>query len=324
MTLRDATGKDRAVTLLFTIPVAPAGVRWLDDPRREVPVEAGREYVRATSFRAGANGRLSTYPLAALASPAAGSGIGLGIDMAHPAFYRIGYNAGTGELWVAYDIGLAPEKPSARLRFCRFEFDPAWGFRAALAEYYRLFPEAFRCRVPEQGLWMPFARISLLQGWEDFGFRFKEGNDETAWDDAHGMITFRYTEPLTWWMPMSRQTPRTIESALAEARRLADAGRKPAQALFTSGYHDRDGRYAARFIEAPWNHGAVWSMNSMPGVRRRDDRLQVEVERAGSKNECTGRTATATSTASMSIPAKATSPMSWTSAATTSPRRKRP
>jgi hypothetical protein len=186
--------------------------------------------------------------------------------MAHPACFRLGYNSGTGELWLAYDLGLAPEKPTARVRFCRFDFDPAWGFRSALAAYYRLFPDAFERRISEQGLWMPFARISLIKGWEDIGFRFKEGNDETAWDDAHGVITFRYTEPLTWWMRMSPKTPRTIEAALAEARRLADAGRKPARALFTSGYHNSDGQYVARFIEAPWNRGAVWSMNSMPGV----------------------------------------------------------
>jgi len=35
---------------------------------------------------------------------------------------------------------------------------------------------------------MPFAKISKVQGWEDFGFKFKEGNDETAWDDRHGII----------------------------------------------------------------------------------------------------------------------------------------
>ena len=53
--------------------------------------------------------------------------------MACPAFFRAGYNAGTEELFLAYDIGLAPEKATARLRFCRFTFDRKWGFRAALA-----------------------------------------------------------------------------------------------------------------------------------------------------------------------------------------------
>ena len=171
------------------------------------------------------------YPLGAVARPGDGDkgGLALGIDMAHPAFYRIGYNAGTGEFWIAYDLGLVPEKPAARLRFCRFDFDPNWGFRAALAGYYRLFPEAFRRRIAEQGQWMPFASISQVKGWQDFGFRFKEGNDETAWDDAHGIITFHYTEPLTWWMPMPRAMPRTIEAATERgpAPCRARAGARP-------------------------------------------------------------------------------------------------
>ena len=183
-----------------------------------------------------------------------------------PAFYRIGYNSGTGELYLAYDFGLTAEKPSATVRFHIFGFDPQWGFRAALARYYEICPESFRCRIPQQGLWMPFAKISAVQGWEDFGFRFKEGNDETKWDDQHGILTFRYTEPMTWWMSMPRATSRTMEVALAEARRLADQGRPEAKALFTSGYHDAEGRFVARLLDTPWCNGAVWSMNSTPGV----------------------------------------------------------
>ena len=257
VSVRDTTGKDRAVTLLYAIPVPPAGVRWLDDPRRSSGVEAGREYVHAASFRAGANGRLSTYPLGALAQAGDMVGLALAIDMAYPAFYRIGYNAGTGEFWIDYDLGLTPEKPQARLRFCRFDFAPDCGFRAALHAYYRLFPEAFHRRIDKQGLWMPFAKISQIKGWEDFGFQFKEGNDETAWDDSHGIFTFHYTEPLTWWMPMPATMPRTMEAATSEARRLADRGRREAKALFSSGNHNADCTLAATFRDLPWNHGAV-------------------------------------------------------------------
>jgi len=269
VTLADTTGKDRAVTLVYAYPLAPgtpsAGLHWLEDPRRSVAVEPGREYAHATNFQAGSSGRLSLYPLGAVADQR--RGLGLGIDMAYPAFFRIGYNAGTGEFFLAYDIGLTPEKPSARLRFCQFRFDPKWGFRAALAQYYAVFPEAFRCRTPEQGLWMPFAKISLVKGWKDFGFKFKEGNDETAWDDAHGIITFRYTEPMTWWMTMPKTMPRTMAAAVAEARRLADKGDASAKALFTSGYHNADGEMPAQLLDTPWCNGAVWSMSSMPGVR---------------------------------------------------------
>ena len=274
VTLSDTTGKDRAVTLVYAVPVPPqassAGeaklqkTLWLEDPRRTVEVLPGREHVRAGHFRAGSNGRLSLYPLGAVTH---GDGLsGVGIDMSYPAFFRIGLNSGTGEFYLAYDVGLAPEKPLARLRFCTFSFDAAWGFRGALAKYYELFPEQFRSRTPEQGLWMPFAKISRVKGWEDFGFKFKEGNDETAWDDAHGIITFRYTEPMTWWMSMPKEMPRTMEAALAEARRLAEKGNPSAKALLASGYHDPSGRFPAMLLDTPWCNGAVWSMNSMPGI----------------------------------------------------------
>ena len=265
VTLSDTTGKDRAVTLIYSVPVPADGLHWLPDPRQTVAVSPRREYVNATHFRAGANGRLSRYPLAAVANATAG--FALGIDMARPAFYRLGYNAATQELFLAYDLGLTPEKPSVHLQFCRYAFAPDWGFRAALERYYAVFPEAFACRTPQQGLWMPFAKISRVQGWEDFGFKFKEGNDETLWDDQHGILTFRYTEPMTWWMTMGKDLPRTLEAAVAEAKRLAEDKQDPqAQALLTSGYHDESGRFPARLLDTPWCNGAVWSMNSMPGI----------------------------------------------------------
>ena len=187
--------------------------------------------------------------------------------MARPAFYRIGYNAGTEELYPGLRHRPDAGEAERAVGFCAVDSLPGWGFRGALDRYYEIFPDAFRCRTPEQGLWMPFAKISKVKGWEDFGFKFKEGDDETAWDDAHGIITFRYTEPMTWWMPMPKEMPRTMEAALAEAKRLADRGEAAAKALFTSGYHDRAGQFTARLLDTPWCNGAVWSMNSMPGIR---------------------------------------------------------
>jgi hypothetical protein len=251
VTISDTTGKDRAVTLVYAIPIVAEKCRWLQDPRHSVTVEAGQEYVNAGRSLAGANVR----------------GVGLGIDMARPAFFRVGYSGGTKELFLAYDIGLAPEKPSARVRFCKFTFGPKWGFRAALARYYEIFPEHFRCRTPEQGLWMPFARISDINDWQDFGFRFKEGTNETAWDDRNDIITFRYTEPMTWWMSMPKEMPRTLESALAHARHLAsERADRRAKAFLTSGFHDHTGKFAARLRDTPWCDGAVWSINSMPQI----------------------------------------------------------
>ncbi len=265
VTLSDTSAKDRAVTLVYAIRVDRAQCRWFQDPRRTVDVEEGREYLNANRFSAGANGQLSRYPFAAVANDR--QSMALGIDMNHPAFFRVGYNAGTEELFLAYDLGLTPEKPSARLRFCTFDFDPAWGFRGALDRYYALFPQVFERRITEQGLWMPFAKISEVEGWEDFGFRIKEGTNEIAWDDAHGILTFRYTEPMTWWMRMPKEMPRTPQAALAYAQQLADEKRDPqALAFLTSGFHDETGQFPARLLDTPWCDGAVWSINSMPNI----------------------------------------------------------
>jgi hypothetical protein len=261
--LTDTRGKDRAITLVYAIPVSGDGWKWLANPRQSESATANREYVVAQPQPAGM-GRLSRYPFAAIAHGR--RGLGIGMDMNHPAFFRAGFNAGTHELFLAYDIGLTPEKPKAHVRFCKFTFDAAWEFRAALAKYYELFPEAFRCRTPEQGIWMPFAKISSLPNWQDFGFKFKEGDDETKWDGEHGILTFRYTEPMTWWMRMPKSIPRTLDAAMAEAKRLADKGEAGARAFVTSGFRDDAGRPPARLLDEPWCDGAVWSMNSMPGI----------------------------------------------------------
>jgi hypothetical protein len=262
--LADAGGKDRAVTLIYTLPVASGGWRWLADLRRDVPAQPPNEYLAAVRYSEIGTGRLSHYPLAAVAR--GNDGVAIAIDMAQPAFFRVGFNAASGELFIAYDLGLAKERPAAEFRFCTFRFDGRQGFRGAMAQLYRLFPDQFRSRTPEQGLWMPFGRISKVEGWEDFGFKFKEGNDETAWDDAHGILTFRYTEPMTWWMTMSKDMPRTYDAALAEAKRLAEKGNTSAKSLFTSGHHGADGRFVCRLLDTPWCNGAVWSMNSSPGI----------------------------------------------------------
>ena len=262
--LTDTTGKDRAVTLVYVTPASGDGWRWLADPRQD---RAASQYENADAPRVEdvGSGRLSRYPFAAVSRGNQGRAIAL--DMGKPAFFRVGFAAGLGELYIACDLGLAKEKPAAEFSFCAFPFDGAEGFRGAVARFYELFPDCFRCRTPRQGLWMPFYKISQVEGWQDFGFRFKEGNDETEWDDAHDIITFRYTEPMTWWMPMPKELPRTLRAALAEANRLAAKGDRNAQALLTSGHHDESGQFVARILREPWCDGAVWSMNSSPGIR---------------------------------------------------------
>jgi hypothetical protein len=269
VTVTDTTDTDRALTVGYTLPMPEGEWLWLRDAGTAVPAAGNREFLEGNRFSAGVNGMLSKYPLGAVANGQRGSAIC--VDLFTPAFHRIGFAAPSRELYLSYDIALTPERPAAQLRFCTFSFDPKWGFRAAVDRMMDLFPEAFACRTPNQGVWMPFAKISQVEGWEDFGFRFKEGNNETAWDDAHKIITFRYTEPMTWWMKMPKGTPRTPVEALRQATEMAEQNQNPttakrAQALLTSGFHDENGQIPARLRDTPWCDGAVWSMNSMPGI----------------------------------------------------------
>ncbi|MBM3472059.1 MAG: hypothetical protein FJX75_02145 [Armatimonadetes bacterium] len=270
-TLRDTTGKDRAVTLLFALPVDARGATWGAGLRGGRAI-AGGEYSSPVSMGTGATGTLAQYPFSCVCTKE--WGLGLGVDPAKPSQYRLAYNADTEQYFAAFDFGLVPDTqyaPSAAsFGLVIYAVDPAWGFRSAVQRYYDLFPEAFACRSKQQGIWMPFSKISQVEGWQDFGFKYKEGNDETAWDDQHDILTFRYTEPSTWWMAMPKEMPRTYEAAIDLAGKIArgevKGSQAKAQALLTSGLFDEQGRYMMRFLDTPWCDGAVFSMSCLPGI----------------------------------------------------------
>ena len=265
VTLVNSDAKDRCLTLVYAVDVPPEGMTWCENPRTDIAVKSNSEYALTTSMPTiGSAGRLSLYPFAAAAGNQ--GGIGVGIDLKTPAFFRTGYNSGTSELFVAVDVTLTKESPMAKINFVHFTFDPKYKFRGALDAYYRLFPSYFASRTPEQGIWMPFAAISKVPNYEDFGFKFKEGDDEVAWDDAHDILTFRYTEPGTWWMPIPQNLPQNYETAVAHVKKLANENNPRALALFKSGMHDTEGKFICQILDTPWNKGAVWSTNDMPEI----------------------------------------------------------
>jgi len=265
--IRCEQNKDRAMTLIYAVPVNGEGLRWFEDPRREMPVVKPRCYLNNTRTHTGrdpgigSGAGLGRYPLAAVAAGSSGQAIAM--DMSKPAVFRVGYSS-AGFLYIAYDIALTAEKSSAEISFCLYPFDAEWGFRSALAKFYSIFSRQFCRTIPKMGIWMPFYKISQVKGWEDFGFAFKEHINETVWDDQHGILTFHYTEPMTWWMQMPPDSPKNIEFAAAHARTLAKEQDPRAVGLFTSGYQDESGRFIGVF--PPRSKKMVFSMNSAPGI----------------------------------------------------------
>jgi len=268
----DLRGADRAITLVFALPVDAAGWHWGDDIRRSRLIGGRGEFANAVAVRGGATGSESLYPLAAIYNDQAG--LALALDMAQPAQFRVGYHAGTRQLYIAYDFGLARETEhfpgAADFRFVLFRFDPRWGFRAAFEKLMKVFPDYFYARAREQGLWMPFTDVSTVQDWQDFGFKFHEGNGNVAWDDAHGILSFRYTEPMTWWMRLGADAPRTMAEALRTRDDLARNGkgseRQMALVSRVAAMWDETGQPCLLFRNEPWCNGAVWSLNPNPAL----------------------------------------------------------
>ena len=249
------------MTLVYSLPQPSGALVWFHDLRRAMDLD-GRmaEVMNTTRRQVGA-----THIALSVWAVAAGGRV--------RAWYRHGdatllpgyVSLRTREFsWRA--ISFRAGKADGRFPFLRVRFQGGRWFPRALARYYELYPDAFVTRISKQGVWMPFAPISKVEGWQDFGFRIKEGTDETAWDDAHDILTFRYTEPMTWWMALKGEGPRTLERGVEEAKRLAAAGNRAGLAWESSAFEDEKGRIPGRVLDTPWCNGVVWSMNCAPGV----------------------------------------------------------
>ena len=263
----DTTGRDRAVTLLFALPLDATGWQWGDDVRQSRLIGGSGEFANTTSLRCGANGKMSLYPLAAVWSER--TGLALALDMDHPAQYRLVYHAGTRQFFIAYDFGLTKDTArfpsSADFRFVLYRFNPRWGFRAALQKYYDLFPQQFARRVTREGVWMPFTDIAKVPGFEDFGFGFQEGASNVPFDDQHGIASFIYVEPMSHWLAMPRDVPRTYDDALSVLNKDLSGARgkqaaEMAAATLTSGIENAEGRLFLHLEKAPWCDGGVFSL----------------------------------------------------------------
>ncbi len=268
--LTNSRGGDRAILLLFALPVDAAGWTWGDDIRRRRTISGTTEFFSGTGVGCGTTGTMSLYPLGAIQDSV--TGLALAIDMAQPAVYRLVCHPAARQLLLAWDFGLVPDTTrfpnGADFRFVIYRFDPRWGFRAALDKLTGIFPDYFRVRSTNQGIWMPFTDVSTVQDWADFGFRYHEGDNNVGWDDQHEVLSFRYTEPMTWWMSMAPDLPRTEAEALRarDAYAAGPPGRLRDLALVSqaAGMFDADGHPALVFRNEPWANGAVWSLNPNP------------------------------------------------------------
>ncbi len=277
--VEDVSGRDRCLTIYYVERMPSLPLRWWHDIRRSTPCAPNREYADVTRVGVGANGTISLYPFACVTGKGLGRSVGL-IPSDGPQVARLGYHGPTRLLYAAFDLALIPDRlgnatrgrGSAHTQVVSFASDANWGFRSAASRYYAMFPEAFRRRAHEEGIWIPFASPASVENVEDFGIAYHEGDNSVTDDDRLGILSFRYTEPMTWWMRMDPAIPREYSSAMGELRRRlagSDAHSKNlAQAVINSGSHDLQGAFNVEFQNAPWTNGAVWVLNPNPAMPR--------------------------------------------------------
>ena len=205
-------------------------------------------------------GTMSYYPLCAVRIDDKGKG--LGIDMSVPIVYRLGASTSQG-LIAEFDMATSPltyKFPNrAFFKLCQFDFNPEWGMRAALKQYYSIYPETFEKRVVNEGIWLPFTALRSIPGWNDFGFAFHE----TSWgssdlkdgkkipnilsDKGTGVLSFQYTEP--WDIQLPIETKNIAYDTLLSGEIISQ---KHKPYLEVSATEDKNGLWQTRRLETPW------------------------------------------------------------------------
>lgn len=271
--IKNELPKERCLTLVCVLPISSQAQSAFPQLEKELHLTANvHQEIAYTHRTAGGKQRLSRLPLLGVAEESGETFLGLHPDF--PALFRLFYNSATQELCLAYDLAFLPEKKSWELRFCHFQ-QKTGGMRRAWDTYMKTFPDAFDLRLPvdektgqkKQGIWMPFAKISEVPQFEDFGFRFKEGDNEPQWDQEHDILTFRYTEPMTWWMSLENSAEsHFLEAGVQQVKKLQEKKHPHALAWESSVMLDAEGKPVGRYLDTPWCKGIVWSMNSIPGI----------------------------------------------------------
>ena len=317
--LESLNGENSCVTLRIIFPLKGESWIWYSGLDKSQEMKSGELYSDTVSIKttippAGAfngndlasggygdavgKGTMSYYPLCAVSTD--GLGTGIGVDMSLPVVYRLTGQKETGVI-AEFDLATSPltkKFPNrAFFRLSRFDFDAVWGMRSALETYYTIYNEAFKKRVVNEGIWLPFTALHSIAGWEDFGFAFHEtswGSSDTKdgkklshilSDKGTGVLSFQYTEP--WDVQLPIKTKIIPYDTLVSAQMISERHKSY---LDVSATEDKNGLWQARRLETPW-FSTGWAVSittncdpELPGFNRYNYVLDREINPARKLN----------------------------------------
>lgn len=203
--VKGGDGPPRGLLLKFTFPFDASGWSWHQDIQTTLPIDVTRTTENVVPLRAWADlpewrdqpdlrtGYTNRNFCTVLSNSQAAFCLAVPIDRA--CSFRTAYEGSQRRLELVYDFALtADTQPpnEVEFEFLIYACDPRWGFRDALARYYRRYPELFRNYVAEPGQWMAFSRLSEIDNANEFGFGLQEGAPEPEYDDQLGVLSTTY------------------------------------------------------------------------------------------------------------------------------------
>jgi len=203
--VRDTTGQDRALDLVFKLPARCDGWTWSSALHHDRTIEPDGLYE-------------TPYPVAAVSDGTTGDGIAMALPPDRPAVASFAYSPRSALFHVRFRCGLSAEaggelRSAHPFAFMIFRCDGRWGWRDALERYHAMFPAFFEPRCPVHGKWLFQSRPDRLPNPRQFAY--DEGSYEFELDDRFGVGSYPYLIPGQREIKQLPALPRDYDEAMA-------------------------------------------------------------------------------------------------------------
>jgi len=211
-------GPDCVFDVKFILPVVNKQWQWAQDINESLKITGNKVY--ESNSREGS----SIYPLGVIYNN--DGGLCLATSPYTPLCFNIGYKEDVG-FYLRYRLGLIGGKNiQHKLSFMIYAVDGQWNIRDAFQKYYAIFPQAYRTKVDNAGLWLFASDISTLSQKQMFGFyesgAMHEYNEvghkgiiaRARQSMSNGVIPFRYTIPGQKEVEYLPKVPTSLDEAL--------------------------------------------------------------------------------------------------------------
>jgi len=176
--------EDRAVDILFKLPLGTKDLVWWDDIVERRDIEPPQVYlVKGLTF-------------GCVTRKDGKDGVGIGLSPDIPCVFEMGCNP-SGVFYVRIKYALSPltkSKQRAKFSFSIFRVDGRWGLRDAARHYYKAYPKAFERRATKEGMWLFAIPTQKVPNPKDYAYH-ECGVNYAEIDEKLGILTFPYIIP---------------------------------------------------------------------------------------------------------------------------------